>query len=221
MATFKTRERGNREDEWLSLGGASRLLGVNDSTLRRWADAGRVRTFRTPGGHRRFSLADLHRMTEPADRGSPPLDSDALQHIRERLGGAEGPPRRWLDVLTPAARRELGDLGRRTLALVARSLEPAARREELDGEALELGGRYARVLRRSALSLADAIDAFTYFRRGMDEAITGHAQEHRLPPNVAGGIWEAVSALEDRVLVGLSNGYERAGADAAQPDGAD
>src|SRR5262249_12098908 len=39
---------------WLSLGPASRLVGVDPDTLPRWADTGRVQVFVTPGGHRRF-----------------------------------------------------------------------------------------------------------------------------------------------------------------------
>jgi excisionase family DNA binding protein len=48
--------------EWLSLGPASRLIGVDPDTLRRWADAGRLPTFLTPGGHRRFERRDLERV---------------------------------------------------------------------------------------------------------------------------------------------------------------
>src|SRR5665811_882131 len=42
---------------WLSMGQASALLGVSSATLRRWAVEGRIATFTTPGGHRRFSPA--------------------------------------------------------------------------------------------------------------------------------------------------------------------
>jgi len=48
--------------DWLSLGPASAMLGVDPDTLRRWADGGRVRAFSTPGGHRRFSRADLQQV---------------------------------------------------------------------------------------------------------------------------------------------------------------
>lgn len=48
--------------EWLSLGPASRLVGVDPDTLRRWADEGRLPTFTTPGGHRRFERRDLERV---------------------------------------------------------------------------------------------------------------------------------------------------------------
>ncbi|MHB8891062.1 MAG: helix-turn-helix domain-containing protein, partial [Candidatus Limnocylindrales bacterium] len=46
----------------LPLGAASRMLGVDPDTLRRWADEGRVPAFTTPGGHRRFDRRALERM---------------------------------------------------------------------------------------------------------------------------------------------------------------
>src|SRR2546428_6018257 len=44
---------------WLALGEASKVLGVDASTLRAWTDAGRIRAYRTPGGHRRYRQDDL------------------------------------------------------------------------------------------------------------------------------------------------------------------
>src|SRR3954468_9580073 len=35
------------------------LLGVGEATVKRWADAGEIDCFRTPGGHRKFRLRDL------------------------------------------------------------------------------------------------------------------------------------------------------------------
>ena len=48
--------------ERIALGEASRLLGVDPDTLRRWADEGRVPAFTTPGGHRRFERRALERL---------------------------------------------------------------------------------------------------------------------------------------------------------------
>ena len=50
--------------DWLTLGAAAGHLGVAKSTLRRWADQGRVPAFYTPGGHRRFRRADLDAFLE-------------------------------------------------------------------------------------------------------------------------------------------------------------
>src|SRR5512141_1692944 len=51
-----------KDPEWVSLTEACRLLGVSPSTVRRWGDSGMVRTFLTPGGHRRFARAGLEAM---------------------------------------------------------------------------------------------------------------------------------------------------------------
>ena len=44
---------------WLTGSQARDVLNVSDSTLHRYAESGIVRTFRTPGGHRRYNAADL------------------------------------------------------------------------------------------------------------------------------------------------------------------
>lgn len=43
---------------------AARALGVDASTLRRWAAAGHLRAVRTPGGHHRYVKADIARLRE-------------------------------------------------------------------------------------------------------------------------------------------------------------
>jgi excisionase family DNA binding protein len=57
---------GEVTPEWLTLGEAARYLGVAQSTVRKWADMGRVETFKTPGGHRRFRRDDLDRFMQGA-----------------------------------------------------------------------------------------------------------------------------------------------------------
>lgn len=52
--------------ELVSLGEAAQALSVSASTVRRWADEGRLRAQRTEGGHRRFALSDLQRMAASA-----------------------------------------------------------------------------------------------------------------------------------------------------------
>jgi excisionase family DNA binding protein len=57
--------------EWLTLGQAAAFLGAAQSTVRKWADGGRVPAFYTPGGHRRFRRSDLEAFLA-GPRGGPP-----------------------------------------------------------------------------------------------------------------------------------------------------
>ena len=47
--------------QYLSIGEASSVLGVSIVTLRRWDRQGRITTYRTAGGHRRFLREDVLR----------------------------------------------------------------------------------------------------------------------------------------------------------------
>ena len=50
----------------LRLSDAAAIVGVHPETLRRWADAGKVRSFRTPGGQRRFYRDDVENLLTPS-----------------------------------------------------------------------------------------------------------------------------------------------------------
>ena len=93
--------RASDAPEWLTLGQAAKYLGVAQSTMRKWSDQGRVSAFYTPGGHRRYKLADLDlflsrsRKADTAVAPSGPLvlivddDADLREFVRVSLE-AEG-----------------------------------------------------------------------------------------------------------------------------------
>ncbi|MFN4000911.1 MerR family DNA-binding transcriptional regulator [Microcella sp.] len=43
----------------LPIGEVARMLGVSVGTLRNWEKSGKIATFRTPGGQRRFRAEDV------------------------------------------------------------------------------------------------------------------------------------------------------------------
>jgi excisionase family DNA binding protein len=49
---------------------AARYLGVSLATVRRWADAGHLGCYRTPGGQRRFSREQLDSFVDSLQRSS-------------------------------------------------------------------------------------------------------------------------------------------------------
>ncbi|HIE66528.1 MAG: TOBE domain-containing protein [Acidimicrobiales bacterium] len=53
------------------MGEAAKLLGVSPDTVRRWADAGRLATSRTTGGHRTINGPDLARLSQELAAEAP------------------------------------------------------------------------------------------------------------------------------------------------------
>ena len=54
------------------IGQAAELLGVSVDTMRRWADAGRVKVVRTPGGRRLIDGVDLARLAVELGEANEP-----------------------------------------------------------------------------------------------------------------------------------------------------
>ncbi len=59
---------------------AARYLGVSLATVRRWTDAGHVGCYRTPGGQRRFSRAQLDDFIASMQRTGPAGSADVVVH---------------------------------------------------------------------------------------------------------------------------------------------
>ena len=74
--------RNGSSGEWMSVHEAAPLMGVSPATLRRWSDAGDIRTFTTPGGHRRFSRSAIAGLLPDETHGPT---ADQLDGTRTRL----------------------------------------------------------------------------------------------------------------------------------------
>lgn len=58
--------KAGEAEETIPLSEAAEALGVSASTLRRWADTARIEAIRTPGGHRRFPVSEVRRLSRQA-----------------------------------------------------------------------------------------------------------------------------------------------------------
>ena len=204
----------NLATRWITLGQACKLLGVNESTLRRWADAGHVRSFRTPGGHRRFSEDDLRALVAgqvPSAREPyNSISNLALARIRRRLQRGRGQTAHWYSELGEEERDRMRPLGRRLVALVSDYLTRGAHRTNLMEEARDIAHEYGRLLVRDGLSLRDAVEAFTFFRKTLDETAMEEAQKSDLTAEKALELWELLSNLADQVLLTIAESYSEA-----------
>ena len=197
---------------WLTLGQACRLLGVDESTLRRWADNGHVRAFRTPGGHRRFAETDIQDLLAghgPQGQRYGELGDLAVNRIRRQLHRPAAQAASWYTTVDEASRERLRPLGRRLAALAADYLGRRTRRGGLLEEARELGHEYGHELASAGLRLAQAVEAFIFFRRSLDDATKQASQRQGLSAADALNACEQVTSLADQVLVGITEAYDR------------
>jgi excisionase family DNA binding protein len=70
LSVTSTQPRNERQLVFTS-SQAARYLGVSLATVRRWTDAGHVNCYRTPGGQRRFSRAQLDDFIASMQRNGP------------------------------------------------------------------------------------------------------------------------------------------------------
>jgi excisionase family DNA binding protein len=65
-----TETEDSGEQPLINVGEAAEYLGVSAASLRKWCDKGLVAFYRTPGGQRRFSHADLEKFKDSMRRPS-------------------------------------------------------------------------------------------------------------------------------------------------------
>lgn len=186
------------------------MLNVDESTLRRWADAGQVRTFRTPGGHRRFAESDVRAIVHGRSRRHYSDVGDlATKRIRQQLDGKESHAN-WYTHVDASQREKLRPLGRRLMALVAEYLAKRGKKASLLEEARVTGAEYGMELASVGLSLQEAMEAFTFFRRSLDQSAKQALAKAGTEPSEAVDVCEQIMALADEVLLGIAGAYEPA-----------
>lgn len=200
---------------WLTLGEASRLLGVDPDTLRRWADGGKVDLLRTPGGHRRFRRETIQSML-PRPRaahrtlsaiGEPPdrVAAEFRRRVRSDLADQD-----WHSRFDEASLRWFRERGMRMSQLLLGALdtdEPGGRAELLR-EAAHLGREYGREAARRELSLGEAVEIFLFFRARFMAEIASVARRERLDSARAASLFEEADRTLDRVIVALIDGHQ-------------
>lgn len=197
------------------------MLGVSPATLRRWSDAGRLRVFTTPGGHRRFSRAALEGLL-PADRGRRPsiaaagLTPSRLARSYRRAAREVAPDLPWVLALTSEQRilfRERGHILAASLLqhLDASRSEAAALYLE---EASTSAADYGRVAAGLGLSLSQTVEGFLRFRAPFHHELAVAARRRGFDAAETTDLLETAERAMDRLLIATMNGHT-----GAAPDG--
>jgi len=210
---------GEGRGPWLSINEACQLLGVDQSTLRRWSDAGKVPVFRTPGGHRRYAEADLralvgegaHLQERPRVSRQALTDRSLSAYEEEYLRAARD--RRWYQALGRNTLEEHRRLGRRLVDLAVRYAAGAPGnndRPSLLDEGKQIGEHYGRTGATAGLSAAETVEAFLYFRFPVVRAVMSMIEEEELAAKRAARLFVDIGHFVDQVLIATVHAHEAA-----------
>jgi excisionase family DNA binding protein len=202
------------DPDWIGLSEASRVLGVSPATLRRWSDAGRLRVFTTPGGHRRFSRAALERLL-PADRSRRPsigpggISPSRLARTYRRATREAAPHLPWVLALTDEQHvlfRERGQVLAAALLQHLDASQPEAARLHLD-EATASAAEYGTVAAGLGLSLSQTVEGFLRFRAPFHHELALAARRRGLDGIETTDLLETAERAMDRLLLATMRGH--------------
>lgn len=199
---------------WFGLSEAADYLGVHFTTLRRWTDDGKVPCIRTPGGRRRYRLAELTAFLASLQQGEP-------RALAPAAGGAglAGllPPKHlcisaepWYGRLDEGTRAAMRHGGRQLMAVL---IQYAARRE--GGEAfLEEGRRlaaaYGEECRRTGMTLVETLRAFLLVRRAINDSVHQAGALAGTPDVDTWRLYDRMATFLDAMLIATVAGFEQA-----------
>ena len=193
---------------WLTIHEASALIGVSEATLRRWAEAGDVEAFVTPGGHRRFTrgaiLGLLPQVARP-HRTLHELGGTPERVVRQYRRDLASGHAHWLPGLTDDERAAFREPGRQILTGVLVYLDAPtdeARAIALDS-ATEAATTYGRLAGACGLSMTTTTEAFLHFRSPFLEELATIVRRRRLEASEAISLVIAAAGVFDRLLVAL------------------
>jgi excisionase family DNA binding protein len=201
----------------VGLSEASRVLGVSPATLRRWSDAGRLRVFTTPGGHRRFSRSALERLL-PADRSRRPsiggagLSPSRIARTYRRASREAAPELPWVLTLSDEQRllfRERGHVLAARLLQYLDSTQPDAAAYHLE-EASRSATEHGTVAATLGLSLSQTVEGFLRFRAPFHHELAVAARRRGFDAAETTDLLETAERAMDRLLVATMTGHSLA-----------
>jgi hypothetical protein len=203
---------------WLSLGPASRLVGVDPDTLRRWADDGLVEAYVTPGGHRRFDQRAIETLVAGRRSGHRPLASmgaspERMARAYQRTYNTDTVAHRVPAEDTVERERYRRDGRLLVEALVAHldaETTDADARATAEAAATALVDDLAQRLADAGMSLTEAVGLFVAARRPFLDELTGLGRRRALDAARLAALYESASGLLDRLLLRLIATFQAA-----------
>ncbi|MFO7266234.1 MAG: helix-turn-helix domain-containing protein [Limnochordales bacterium] len=205
---------GESKDRWLTLSDVAAMLGVHEGTVRRWADSGRLPSYRTPGGHRRFRredviafLAERRMSSDPGlPQPLPPNVSRVLQQAHHDIRSLVQ-SQRWYAYYDESRSSHRRATGQRLLALLLHYTSRSDEGEVYLHEAKRMMRDYGREAYLLGMSLPDTAQAYLFFRRALINVV---ARDVQAPDPDSIRLLDRMHRFWDDLLLALIEGYTEA-----------
>lgn len=201
------------ERRWLTIRDACALLGVDQSTLRRWSDAGKVPVFLTPGGHRRYAEEDVLALAKGTTRPRRRLSKQALteaslsQYAHDHYV-TDVRQRPWYNELDDESLAEHRRRGLAMVTLAVRYVSGRADRAEILAEACEIARAYGHDSAGHGFGISDTIQVYVRARTPIIQGVIQFLDQGAISSARAGRIFTDVVEFMDRTMTAMMQQYE-------------
>ena len=197
--------------EWLGLAETAALLGVHPSTVRNWADSGRLPVHRTGGGHRRFRRTEIELWIQSQQNNGSSKESlvikNALRYTRFHIQEGHLEKEEWYRKIDRRGRENYSLGGRKLLGGLKVFL--SSNEDVAQAEASSIGHQYAFLGFRQGLSSVEATRAFLFFRRLLVSSVMTVYEDAAInSPQAWGEMFQKIIDFTDIVLSSLLDKYE-------------
>jgi excisionase family DNA binding protein len=166
----------------LDLADAARIINVHPSTLRRWADAGKVPHTRTLSGRRRFLRADLEQTLRemghaPAvvESGQQQVEAKSITMTRQRASDLSESPTQWSTKISEEQRMLFRYSGKHLLGLMMQFVSRSDAAETFLEDGRRVAADYGHICYKAGLTIDQTAEAFIYFRRSILQSVQAAA----------------------------------------------
>jgi len=202
------------EQEWLTLSQAAKRLNVHATTLRRWSDNGKIPVMITPGGHRRFAVADVENFSTgsrsiriPSTNVEKEWANAALTRTREEI--TEQQSQAWLASIDEDVRVRSREIGRRLMGLILQYLSDPQDAQRFIEEASKIGHEYGVNFQTSGMPLKDAVQAWMFFRDMLVETALNMPDTLHVRPESNLRLVQHINQLLNSVHLAIVEIYEQ------------
>jgi excisionase family DNA binding protein len=197
--------------DWLTLSEVAEMLGVHPSTVRSWSDQGLMPVHRTQGRHRRYLRREIELWMQTQRPNS--IDEahlvvqNAVRTTRFQISEGRLDQEVWYSKLDDEARQQYRMSGRTLMQGLTEYMSSDGRLAQAEAHAI--GYEYASRGRRYGLGVADACNAFLFFRNLLFESMLSVYQAAAVQsPEAWSDMFRKINGFTDQILIALLETYE-------------